>query len=32
MPVVRRRDEAREQIGDIRLNIARDNDAAADRA
>lgn len=31
MPVVRRRDEAREQLEDIWLYIARDDDAAADR-
>jgi toxin ParE1/3/4 len=31
MPAVRRRDEAREQLEDIWLYIARDNDAAADR-
>ncbi len=31
MPVVRRRDEARDQLDDIWLYIARDNDKAADR-
>jgi toxin ParE1/3/4 len=31
MPIVRRRDEARDQLEDIWLYIARDKDAAADR-